>query len=157
MEQNGVTPTLNLRDAELLGRRRPRRTQDTGGTFLEALGSSAQPGLVFLLREQGAGCNSCSSATHLRQEDYPLPVRPDDVVHLGPHPLPGQLGGAQARLEQSVQIVKALQQITAQKLHGRNEKRKQLAAAAQRLWFPLGPVLSQTRETFVSHNLELFL
>lgn len=34
----------------------------------------------------------------LRQQDNPLPVGPDDMVHLGAHSLPGQLGGAQARL-----------------------------------------------------------
>lgn len=47
-------------------------------------------------------------ATHLRQKDYSLPVWPDDMVHLGPHPLPGQLRCTQACLKHSVKIVKAL-------------------------------------------------
>lgn len=41
---------------------------------------------------------SCDEEANLSQQDNPLPIRPDDVVHLRAHSLPGQLGGAQARL-----------------------------------------------------------
>lgn len=50
-------------------------------------------------------------AAHLCQKDYSLPVWPDDMVHLGPHPLPGQLGCTQACLKHSVKIVKALAKV----------------------------------------------
>lgn len=66
-------------------------------------------------------------ATHLRQQDDSFPVWPDDVVHLGPHPLPGQLGCAQARLKHGVRTVKARAGSRKEKLQKRKEKRKQLA------------------------------
>lgn len=56
---------------------------------------------MLLQREVVALC-----APHLRQQHYSLPIWPDDVVHLGPHPLPGQLGCAQACLKDSMQMVK---------------------------------------------------
>lgn len=39
-------------------------------------------------------------STHLGQQHHPLPVRPDDMVHLGADPLPGQLRRPQAGLEE---------------------------------------------------------
>jgi len=37
---------------------------------------------------------------HLGQQHHPLPIRPDDVVHLGADPLPGQLRGPEAGLQE---------------------------------------------------------
>lgn len=39
-------------------------------------------------------------STHLSQQHHPFPIRPDDVVHLGTDPLPGQLRHAQAGLQE---------------------------------------------------------
>lgn len=39
-------------------------------------------------------------STHLGQQHHALPVGPDDVVHLGAHPLPGQLRHPQAGLQE---------------------------------------------------------
>lgn len=43
-------------------------------------------GLILILR------------VYLCKHHHPLPVRPDDVVHLRAHPLPGQLRAAKTRL-----------------------------------------------------------
>lgn len=40
----------------------------------------------------------CDEEANLSQQDNPLPIRPNDMVHLRANSLPGQLGGAQARL-----------------------------------------------------------
>ena len=37
---------------------------------------------------------------YLSQQHYPLAIRPDDVVHLRAHSLPGQLRSPQARLQE---------------------------------------------------------
>lgn len=43
---------------------------------------------------------------YLSQQHYPLAIRPDDVVHLRTHPLPGQLRSPQARLQNEHNIVR---------------------------------------------------
>lgn len=40
-------------------------------------------------------------ASYLSQKDNPLAVRPDDVIHLRAHPLPGQLRGPKACLRET--------------------------------------------------------
>jgi len=99
-----------------------------------------------------------SPATHLRQKDYSLPVWPDDVVHLGPHPLPGQLGCTQACLKHGVKTVKALakhQNPESCRIGRKRESHSLTSSRAYSFLWVQSP--SQANETFMNHNLELFL
>lgn len=42
---------------------------------------------------------------YLSQQHYPLAIRPDDMVHLRAHSLPGQLRSPQARLQDEHNII----------------------------------------------------
>lgn len=134
MDQNGIAPSLSARGTvELL---RPK----------EAIsGHVLSPALIQPLFSSSASGDQAAipaplPATHLRQKDYSLPVWPDDVVHLGPHPLPGQLGRTQACLKHGVKTVKSAGKRSKPRSYvSRKEKRKQLADIVLGSWLPLGP------------------
>lgn len=48
---------------------------------------------------------TASPKVYLSQQHYPLAIRPDDVVHLRAHSLPGQLRSPQARLQDEHNIM----------------------------------------------------
>lgn len=48
---------------------------------------------------------NCNAAYYLSQKDDPLAIRPNYVIHLRAHSLPGQLGGPKACLKREVKFM----------------------------------------------------